>query len=157
MKRFIAVVSVLGVIVCLSSCGKKEPALEESQEPVSMEILSSMNSAEIKPTIEPVLTETQTVAANTNVSAPVNLEPLPPSGPYKPSIQQIQTALKNAGFYTGNIDGKSGSLTKKAIEEFQQANNLKVDGKVGPNTWGILSQHLNPAPVSTKPAKKKIR
>jgi len=70
------------------------------------------------------------------------LEPLPPSGPYKPSATEIQTALKNAGFYSGAVDGKIGPMTKKAIEEFQKMKNLQVDGKVGPKTWEVLEQYL---------------
>lgn len=60
-----------------------------------------------------------------------------------PSIEQIQTALKNAGLYEGSIDGKSGPKTTKAIEAFQQQSNLKVDGKVGLKTWGKLKEHLS--------------
>ncbi|OGW83248.1 MAG: hypothetical protein A3C47_02125 [Omnitrophica bacterium RIFCSPHIGHO2_02_FULL_51_18] len=56
--------------------------------------------------------------------------------------QQIQTALKNAGLYQGNIDGKIGPRTKKAIEQFQTNNGLKADGKVGPKTWAALEPYL---------------
>ena len=56
--------------------------------------------------------------------------------------RQIQTALKNAGLYLGEIDGKIGPLTRKAIEEFQKMKGLKVDGKVGPITWRELSKSL---------------
>ena len=58
-------------------------------------------------------------------------------------IQKFQTNLKNAGYYTAEIDGKMGPLTKKAIRDFQRDNNLQVDGKVGPKTWDKLSQYLN--------------
>ena len=71
-----------------------------------------------------------------------------------PSIEQIQTALKNAGLYEGSVDGKSGPKTTKAIEVFQEQNNLKVDGKVGLKTWGKLKEHLNAeVPVSSKTIK----
>jgi peptidoglycan hydrolase-like protein with peptidoglycan-binding domain len=56
--------------------------------------------------------------------------------------QQIQTALTNAGLYSGSIDGKIGPASKRAIEEFQKNNNLKVDGKVGPKTWAALETYL---------------
>ena len=57
--------------------------------------------------------------------------------------QQIQTALKAAGLYNGNIDGKIGPATKRAIEQFQTQNSLKADGKVGPKTWAALERYLN--------------
>lgn len=61
---------------------------------------------------------------------------------FEANSKDIQTALKNAGFYTGAIDGKIGPKTKMAIEAFQKAKGLKVDGKVGPKTWAELSQYL---------------
>jgi peptidoglycan hydrolase-like protein with peptidoglycan-binding domain len=59
------------------------------------------------------------------------------------SPKAIQTALKNAGFYKGSIDGKMGKNTEEAIKEFQKANNLHVDGKVGKKTWELLKAHVN--------------
>ena len=58
-----------------------------------------------------------------------------------PSNKDIQTALKNAGFYKGTIDGKIGPQTREAIMEFQKKNDLKVDGVVGRNTWDLLSEY----------------
>lgn len=66
--------------------------------------------------------------------------------------QKIQTALKNAGFYMGAIDGKIGPASKKAIEAFQQSQGLKVDGKVGPKTWAALDPYLNGSSAVAVPA-----
>lgn len=62
--------------------------------------------------------------------------------PLSPTNKQIQIALKNAGFDPGHIDGHIGKSTRKAIKEFQKANNLMVDGKVGKQTWRLLRQYL---------------
>ncbi len=59
-----------------------------------------------------------------------------------PSAQEIQAALKNAGFYEGAIDGNIGPKTKQAIKDFQFKNNLVVDGKVGSKTWRKLSSYM---------------
>ena len=56
--------------------------------------------------------------------------------------KDIQKALKNAGFYSGAIDGKLGPKTKKAIEAFQKAKGLKADGRVGSKTWSELEKYL---------------
>ena len=61
----------------------------------------------------------------------------------KPTKIEIQTALKNAGYYAGVVDGKFGPQTKKSVEEFQAANTLKADGVVGPLTWNLLKKYLN--------------
>lgn len=59
------------------------------------------------------------------------------------SVRKIQTALKNAGFYKGAIDGKLGPQTKKAIREFQKDAGLMPDGIVGKRTREKLSNYLS--------------
>lgn len=59
-----------------------------------------------------------------------------------PSNKDIQAALKNAGFYSGEVDGKIGPQTRNAVMKFQEENDLKVDGIVGRSTWELLEQHL---------------
>jgi peptidoglycan hydrolase-like protein with peptidoglycan-binding domain len=54
------------------------------------------------------------------------------------SIKEIQTALKKLGYYTGKVDGVTGSKTKAAIQKFQKANKLSADGVVGPTTKSKL-------------------
>jgi hypothetical protein len=56
-------------------------------------------------------------------------------------IQDIQAALKKAGFYDGVIDGALGKKTSQAIKDFQKAHNLASDGKVGVKTWQLLSRY----------------
>lgn len=56
--------------------------------------------------------------------------------------EEIQTALKNSGFYDGPVDGKIGPKTRKAIEDFQSANSLKIDGTVGVQTKNLLKKYL---------------
>ncbi len=60
----------------------------------------------------------------------------------KLNVQLVQTALKEAGFDPGAIDGKTGTKTKKAIMAFQNANGLKADGKIGYKTIAKLSEVL---------------
>lgn len=61
--------------------------------------------------------------------------------PQEIPIKQVQIALKKAGFYKGDIDGKAGSRTKEAIRAFQKARDLKGDGVVGKATWAALSRY----------------
>jgi len=58
------------------------------------------------------------------------------------TVSKVQAALKKAGFYNGNVDGKIGPKTKAAIKEFQRKNNLKVDGVVGRGTWAKLKKNI---------------
>jgi murein L,D-transpeptidase YcbB/YkuD len=68
--------------------------------------------------------------------------PAPAMATQVPAPLQIQTALKNAGFDPGTPDGKLGRQTRKAIRDFQKANGLTADGKVGPKTWNALAPYL---------------
>ncbi|MBF0253173.1 MAG: peptidoglycan-binding protein [Candidatus Omnitrophica bacterium] len=58
------------------------------------------------------------------------------------TVTKVQTALKNAGFYQGAVDGKLGPKTMEAIKEFQKSSNLTVDGVVGSGTWSKLKSNL---------------
>ena len=59
------------------------------------------------------------------------------------SAHDVQKALKKAGYYTGTIDGKVGSATRKAIADFQKDHNLKSDGIIGKQTWTELKSYLD--------------
>jgi peptidoglycan hydrolase-like protein with peptidoglycan-binding domain len=139
MKRFLCIVLAVLTVAAIYGCGKKQEA--EDMQPITMDSLSTMTAvSQVSPDLK--IQETKAVSPVTPALTK-ELGVLPPQGPYKPSAQEIQTALKNAGFYTGAIDGKIGPKSKKAIEEFQKANGLKTDGKVGPKTWEVLGRHLN--------------
>lgn len=58
------------------------------------------------------------------------------------SKKDIQRALKSAGYYGGEVDGKIGPGTRAAIREFQSDNGLKVDGVAGINTKRKLAEYL---------------
>ena len=64
-----------------------------------------------------------------------------PSGFELPS-NNIQAALKNAGYYQGNVDGKIGKATKDALKSFQKDNGLEADGVCGRRTWDKLKPYL---------------
>ena len=69
----------------------------------------------------------------------------------KPSKRDIQQALKHAGFYQGNVDGKFGPQSKAAVKEFQRINGLKADGVVGGQTWEKLAPYLEVASAGSAP------
>ena len=147
MKRFCILAVVLAVAVCVAGCSKKTESLEDMQQPMSPEDLnrlSTQNETSL-PAVGGAAPTAMTPVASVMENAQDDMEALPPSGPYKPLATEIQTALKNAGFYSGSIDGKIGPMTKAAIEAFQKANGLAVDGKVGPKTWQALVKYLNQA------------
>ena len=53
-------------------------------------------------------------------------------------VSQIQTRLKNWGYYDGAVDGVYGSRTEAAVRFFQQKNGLSQDGQAGDQTLAAL-------------------
>lgn len=68
----------------------------------------------------------------------------------KPTMKNIQIALRNAGFNPGTIDGRNGPKTKEAIKLFQKKFGLGIDGMVGPKTWELLGKYLRVSSKSKK-------
>ncbi|ACU75462.1 transcriptional regulator, XRE family [Catenulispora acidiphila DSM 44928] len=53
-------------------------------------------------------------------------------------VAELQCLLQRAGFSPGGIDGNFGPLTELAVIKAQKADQLDVDGQVGPKTWAAL-------------------
>lgn len=55
-------------------------------------------------------------------------------------VSYLQQMLQHHGYYLdGQVDGIFGPITDAAVRQFQQDNELSVDGWVGPITWGVLT------------------
>ena len=71
------------------------------------------------------------------------------------AVKDIQQKLKDLGHYQGEVDGKYGPGTDKAVRAFQAQNKdedgkpLKADGAVGPKTMAALAKQ---AAVARPPA-----
>lgn len=139
LKYFVLSLFVVGVGV---GCGQKEetveltPSFEEGSTTV-VELGAPTASESSNMTVVSASAPLSTSPAPSTFST---VTPLP-----QDSLQRartIQLALKEAGYYGGNIDGKAGPLTQKAVEDFQTAKGLKADGKVGPMTWAELGKYL---------------
>ncbi len=85
--------------------------------------------------------------------APADAQTAVPAAEESTRVREIQLALKGAGFDPGSADGRLGARTKAAVRDFQRANGLNPDGKVGPRTWTKLEPYLKTAqntPTSTQ-------
>ena len=63
-------------------------------------------------------------------------------------VRDVQLALSRLGHDPNGIDGKYGPGTFKAVQEFQKANGLSVDGQVGPNTIRAMIDKLGRASLA---------
>lgn len=59
----------------------------------------------------------------------------------KADIRDIQSALNEAGYTPGPVDGVVGPLTRAGVREFQKARRLPVTGKIDGQTLRRLKVH----------------
>ena len=64
-------------------------------------------------------------------------------------VRQIQTKLKNWGYYSGSVDGIYGSATLSAVKSFQKKNGLTVDGIAGTKTLQAMGIYNSSSSSST--------
>jgi peptidoglycan hydrolase-like protein with peptidoglycan-binding domain len=60
-------------------------------------------------------------------------------------VRQAQKALKEAGFYRGNIDGIVGERTTGAIRDYQRARGLPATGQLDEPTKELLMAGQTPS------------
>lgn len=140
MKNMMIFVASILTISLIAGCTKKDSQVSVDEPIVTEETtavaLANMEAAPVTTAVtamaEPSALEAASTAVAQTVAAVIE----------NPTNQQIQEALKSAGYYDGKVDGSIGPKTKRAIESFQTDNGLKADGKVGPRTWAKLGAHL---------------
>ena len=137
---WINIICIVFFIAMMSGCQSKyEPSVQTQPGAQNEEIISipPVETAADVPQ-QPDLAGTQVPGAVAETKEPLKYQPQ--NADSRDIL--IQKALANAGFYKGNIDGKIGPMSKQSIMDFQKANSLKVDGVVGPQTWGELEKYL---------------
>lgn len=95
-------------------------------------------------------------AATTGLSALASTSGSLRRGARGDAVVELQRALARAGVDPGDVDGKFGPDTERAVRAFQRANGLEVDGVVGRNTRAALlggspSPQPTPAPTPAQP------
>lgn len=62
-------------------------------------------------------------------------------------LRAVQQALKDQGFYYGEVDGEEGIETSAAVRRFQIRNGLEVTGKLNPETLAAMKVGNATAPA----------
>ena len=65
-------------------------------------------------------------------------EPVLRTGSRGQQVTDLQSRLKNLGYYSAEIDGQFGAGTREAVAAFQRQNGLDADGIVGDETRDLL-------------------
>ena len=139
---FIALLCLLAVAGCCSTCGKNTSQAKLEPDPscpapsqTAYNTSSSYGSD--------YSYSGKSSSSDDETSFASNRETPAAAVPAKLTSRQIQTALKSAGYYNGSIDGKVGPKTKDAIVKFQKDHNLKADGIVGKKTIAELAKYIS--------------
>lgn len=138
---------LLGAVLFVSGCNSRS-ASQLAELKTSVELLDANLSASTTrlDTLEAGISSIEQRLKNLEEFCNREMSAKKTSGSGDPtgalSSVEIQTALRNAGFYSGNVDGKIGPNTEKAIKDFQKANNLEADGVIGAKTRSLLMKYL---------------
>ncbi len=113
---------------------------------------ATARSTGLEPRVTALENKVQMLEADIRATGPTPMESLDapvsagrgsaPMSAAEMTKEDVQTALKNAGYYNGDVDGKIGPKTRAAIKAFQEDMGLKVDGIAGKQTKEKLHKYL---------------
>ena len=149
------------MMLVVGSATEAAPSLPPTQAPVAAPTAAVETVAQ--PTQQPVSAETP--AASETPAVPFALvATLPPTQAPTPTpaptpvqytalyvgdrgedVRRLQRALTEQGYLNDKIDGIFGQKTRRAVEAFQQANGLTVDGVAGQAMLKLLYEGPEPA------------
>lgn len=126
----------------------------------SVESAPEVDPAVLVPTPTPYVEITYTPAPTATAKpTPVPTIDITPNPEYKTvqmgdngeRVTELQAKLAEYGYYTGEIDGRFGNQTRRAVEAFQYQHGLSVDGIAGRRTLTVLyeSDQVRPAPQAS--------
>lgn len=115
-------------------------------------------------TVAPTTTSTTAAPTTTTSVAPATTTTVVPSPPTTdpdrgepqvmewgdegPAVAELQQRLQELRFWVGPADGDFGWLTEQAVYAFQKANEIGIDGRVGPETREALASPVELSPRS---------
>lgn len=150
-KGFLLIVVICLAVVIVSGCGTPRKKINEEISGIKTRVDTletrvegvEAKQAEVEkavtqaPKDEPVTVTEPSWPADTNFTSRTG------ETTSKVDIKDVQTALKNAGYYSGKVDGIKGRNTKRAIKAFQRDHGLVSDGVAGKKTWELLGKYLS--------------
>jgi peptidoglycan hydrolase-like protein with peptidoglycan-binding domain len=73
------------------------------------------------------------------------------------TVRDAQQALKDKGYDPGPVDGINGPLTRAAVRNYQQKENIDADGRLGPKTLDSLGVKRGSASTEFGAAGEKLK
>ncbi len=134
--------------------GKANTVAYGYSTPASLKLVQVNSTESSNQTTDTTTPNTEVTTQATSTATPeakdkIILRP----GNYGDEVKELQTKLKQLGFYDGVIDGGYGVGTLSAVAKFQSANGLGADGLIGTTTKekieAAIQQKLQPSPSPT--------
>ena len=124
---------VLGILsaIALVSLGALPGSAQMSKTPTSNTHKPSSSMSNSGSTMSPSSSSTSRMGSSSSGTLTL--------GSTGQAVKDLQTSLKQLGFYKGPINGKYGRQTQAAVIKFQQSKNLPADGVVGPKTRAAMT------------------
>ena len=123
------------------------------------EVIPSLDLPTPTPIVEQVNTPTPAPTPSPTPVPTIDITPNPEYGTIRvgdngDEVRAMQEKLAELGYYTGDVDGRFGNQTRRAVQQFQYQHGLSVDGIAGRRTLTVLyeSDEVRPAPVAETPA-----
>ncbi|MBQ8537648.1 MAG: peptidoglycan-binding protein, partial [Clostridia bacterium] len=126
-----------GTVVTIREDLPLDPELTKSLKPPALDRSRMLPKTTPAPTPTPVFTGKEIYSYSRGVS----------EGSEGEDVYWLQTALKRLGYYNGSVTGGFYEGTEEAVKAFQQDKGLKVDGRVGDQTWKAVLAEVNPTPT----------
>jgi peptidoglycan hydrolase-like protein with peptidoglycan-binding domain len=133
-------------IIIMECLAYQELALSYTQSAPPINI-SQPTSTELSPKKFPLLARfTKILLAGTVLAVSMTMsnttlaETILQRGQRGEQVRSLQTALKNQGYFTGNVTDFYGTKTENAVKKFQRERNLSPTGQVDRVTWNSIFQ-----------------
>jgi cell wall-associated NlpC family hydrolase len=126
-------------VLCALSAVACTPIATTTKGPVPISVAGGGSSS--KPVGTPVSakpTTTPTVPVKTPPTAPSAAAPTYPGSMLMVGLTSTSVTLLQQKLKVSPVTGYYGTITEAAVEAFQRANSLEVDGQVGPLTWARI-------------------
>ncbi|MEF9878515.1 MAG: peptidoglycan-binding protein [Clostridia bacterium] len=118
-----------------------------------------LNKPTTTPYVEMARTPTPLPTPSPTPVPTINITPNPEDktvrvGDRGDNVRSLQQKLLEYGYYKGDVDGRFGNQTRRAVEQFQYQHGLDSDGIAGKRTLTVLyeSNEIRKAPQKETPA-----
>jgi peptidoglycan hydrolase-like protein with peptidoglycan-binding domain len=142
MKKYIGLLVILSLFTFGASKAQAVSMSDLQKQIKSLNEQISLLKGQLIGTAVNSIANTTTVSNVANIAPSINIQ----KGTTSAEVSALQQALKEKGYFTGNVTSYYGDVTAKAVSSYQKAMGLPVTGIVDTATKNSIGP--SPTPVS---------